>query len=83
MLENYTDDTKKGIILELEYPGELHDLHNDYPAAPEKIIINNDMISDYCKELKEKNISGKFKKLVPSLMDKEKYVLHYKICNYI
>ena len=32
ILENYTDDSKKGVILEvdLEYPEELHDLHNNY-----------------------------------------------------
>ena len=37
ILENYTDDTIKGVILEvdLEYPKELHHLHNDYPLAPE------------------------------------------------
>lgn len=30
-----TYDRKKGMILEvdLEYPSELHDLHNDYPVA--------------------------------------------------
>ena len=40
ILQNYTTDSKKGIILEvdLEYPEELHDLHNDYPTAPEKNI---------------------------------------------
>ena len=34
----YKTDGKKGLILEvdLEYPRELHDLHNDYPVAPEK-----------------------------------------------
>ena len=82
ILENYTNDTRKGVVLEvdLEYPEELHDLHNDYPLAPEKILITDDMLSKYCKDLKEKeNISsGRVHKLVPNLRNKEKYVLHYR-----
>ena len=80
ILENYTDETKKGVILEvdLEYPKELHHLHHDYPLAPEKILITDDMLSPYCKGLKDSgNISsGRVHKLVPNLMNKEKYVLH-------
>ena len=26
--------------VDLEYPKELHDLHNDYPLAPEQIVVN-------------------------------------------
>ena len=39
-----------GYILEvdLKYPKELHELHNDYPLAPEKRIVTNDMLSKYC-----------------------------------
>ena len=38
-----------GYILEvdLEYPDELHVLHNDYPLAREKLSIPYDMLSDY------------------------------------
>ena len=36
------------------------------------------MLSDCCKVLKENNISSGKVKTVPNLMDKEKYVLHYK-----
>ena len=37
-LGKYKTNGKKGLILEvdLEYPQELHYLHNDYPVAPEK-----------------------------------------------
>ena len=42
-LEEITSDGDLGYILEvdLEYPNELHDLHNDYPLAPETMEINN------------------------------------------
>ena len=38
-----------GYILEvdLEYPHELHVLHNNYPLAPEKLAIPHDMFPDY------------------------------------
>ena len=37
-----------GYILEvdLERPKELHDLHNDYPMAPEVMNVKADMLSD-------------------------------------
>ena len=81
-LGTYTDDSKKGLILEvdLEYPTELHNSHNDYPLGPEKVKVTNEMLSDYCKKIKKKfNISsGLVHKLIPTLNDKQKYVLHYK-----
>ena len=35
-------DGDTGYILEVDfnYPTELHDLHNSYPLAPEKLIVN-------------------------------------------
>ena len=81
-LSKYVEDSDKGLILEvdLEYPKELHDLHNDYPCAPEKVKVTKDMLSDYCKEIAKKhNIStGLVYKLIPTLSDKSKYVLHYR-----
>ena len=81
-LGKYTENSKKGLILEvdLEYPQELHDLHNDYPLGPEKAKVAKDMLSDYCKKIADKfNISsGLVHKLIPTLNDKEKYILHYR-----
>ena len=64
--------------VDLEYPEELHDLHNDYPCAPEKIKVTDDMLSDYCREIKNKFkiSSGNVNKLIPTLNDKKNYVLH-------
>jgi hypothetical protein len=38
-ITDVADDNEQGYILEvdLQYPSELHDLHNDYPLAPEKL----------------------------------------------
>ena len=77
----YKADGKKELILEvdLEYPQELHDIHNDYPVAPEKVKVSNNMLSAYCKKIAEKyNISiGLVSKLIRTLRDKKEYVLHY------
>ena len=51
-LAKYKEDSEKGLILEvdLEYPKELHDIHNDYPLGPEKIKVTKGMLSDYCQK---------------------------------
>ena len=36
--------------VDLEYPDELHELHNDYPLAPEKLAVSSNMLSKYCKK---------------------------------
>ena len=68
------------VEVDLEYPKELHNLHNDYPLAPEQLRVNKDILSNYCKQIAEKyNIStGLVTKLIPTLNKKEKYVLHYR-----
>ena len=81
-LGRYKTGGKKGLILEvdLEYPQELHNSHNDYSVAPEKVKVSKCMLLGYCKKITEKyKISiGQVNKLIPTLNNKEKYVLHYR-----
>ena len=66
--------------VDLKYPDELHELHNDYPIAPEKIAVSSDMLSNYCKKIADKyEIKvGDVKKLIPNLGNKTNYVVHYR-----
>ena len=81
-LAQYNENSNKGLLIEVDlgYPKELHDLHNDYPLAAERVRVNNNMLSKYCKRIAAKyNIStGLVGKLIPTLSNKEKYVLHYR-----
>jgi len=76
------DDSEVGYILEvsLDYPSQLHDLHSEYPLAPETLTVDNDMLSPYTTELKTRlHLKGKpVPKLVPNLYNKSKYVIHYR-----
>ena len=48
-LNKYTSNSSEGCLLEvdLQYPKELHELHKDYPLAPDKIEIKREMLSEY------------------------------------
>ena len=72
--------TRYVLEVDLEYPDELHVLHNDYPLAPEKLAIPYDMLSDYCKKIADEyEIKvGDVKKLIPNLGNKTNYVVHYR-----
>ena len=49
-------DGDTGYVLEvdLEYPRGLHDAHNTYPLAPEKMVIDDEMLSPFARGLKVK-----------------------------
>ena len=78
----YTSNSSKGCVLEvdLEYSKELWELHNDYPLAPDKIEIKEEVLCEY--QLKITNLYnipiGNVKKLVPNFFHKEEHVLHYE-----
>ena len=75
-------ESKIGCVLEvdLECPDELHALHNDYPLAPEKFPVSNDMLANYYKNPAEKyEIKvGNVKKLVSNLGNKTNYELGFR-----
>ena len=76
------------VEVDLHYPKELHDLHNDLPFCSESKIIKNEMLSKYQYDLKKKYYSKTLKngtiivnnsdvsKLLCTLHDKRNYVIH-------
>ena len=62
------------------FSNKLHELHNDYPLAPEKLAVSSDMLSKYCKKIADKyEIKvDDVKKLIPNLGSKTNYVVNYR-----
>ena len=64
----------------MAYPANIHDAHNQYPLAPERVNIKAHMVSDKQVELFTHyriQRGGNNVKLVPNLMEKKKYLVHY------
>ena len=81
---NISTKDEIGYILEvdLEYPEELHDLHSDFPLAPEKCKIENKDLSAYQKDLLEYLKTYGYRrapveKLLTTFNSREKYILHF------
>ena len=55
-------------------------MFNDYPLAPEKNDIQKEWLSNYCLEIANKHnaTTATVKKLVPNLMNRNNYVIHYR-----
>ena len=66
--------------VDLEYSNQLHELHNDYPLAPEKLAVSSDMLSKYCKKIADKYEIKvvDVKTLIPNLGNKTNYVVYYR-----
>ena len=65
--------------VDLEYPDHLHDLHDDYPLAPESFEVLTSMLSDKHLSLRRKyyGASNQYsRKLVCSLLSRKKYVVY-------
>lgn len=61
-----SDEADTGYVLEVdvEYPEDLHDLHSDLP-----FLVEN---------MKPPTSKTKYKKLIPNLFNKSRYVVHYR-----
>ena len=81
-VNSISEKSEIGYFLEvyLEYPDKLHELHNNYPLAPEKLGVSSDMQSKYRKKIADKYEIKvvDIKNLIPNLGNKTKYVLHYR-----
>jgi len=74
-------DAPVGYIVEcdLEYPEHLHDLHNDYPLAPEHMTVSQSLLSPFVANLIESTRPWiPTEKLIPNFYDKIKYCVHYR-----
>ena len=72
------DKGKIGYLFSVDiyYPDHLHDLHNNYPLAPENKTIKKDKLSEWQQiDYKE----SKIEKLVTSFEDKKDYVVNYRL----
>lgn len=66
---NLSQESQIGYVFEvdLEYPQQLHDSHSDYPFCPENGIVPG---------------TRKDRKLLLTLFDKTKYVIHYRMLQF-
>jgi len=86
------DDNRIGFFVEvdLQYPRELHEKFKEFPPCPESLTPDIRWFSKYQREvgiknkvLKENETYNGSDKLIPHLMEHEKYVIHYRNLKFI
>jgi len=78
-LTTVADDSPTGYIVEcdLEYPEKLHELHSDYPLAPDHLKPTSEMLSPFARNLRGDGWKSA-EKLITNLRNKTNYVTHYR-----
>ena len=78
-INQLANNAEDGYIVEVDllYTELLHSQHNDYPLAPERLNIDETMLSNFKQKFPthQKKVSTK---LTPNLRNKENYVDHYR-----
>ena len=80
-IKQLSDTAPEGCMLEvdLEYPAELHDRHDQYPLAPEHLEVDESMLSEDQRQMVlDFDVKTGGSKLCLTLFDKYKYKLHYR-----
>ena len=80
------DMNKRGMFLEvdLDYPKETHNLHKDFPLAPERYNVTSNELSPINQFLYDKMKNGNQQseyceeKLIPTFHKRKRYILHIK-----
>ena len=85
-LSQYTINSSKECVLavDLEYPRELQELHNDYSLAPDRTRIKREMLPEYQLKIADLyNIPiGNDKKLVLNFLIKKSMCFIMKTSNF-
>ena len=80
------DINNRGMFLEvdLDYPEETHNLHKDFPLAPERYNVTSNELSPINQFLYNKMKNGNQQstyceeKLIPTFHKRKRYILHIK-----
>ena len=81
---SHDSTAERGYFLEvdLEYPDEIHNRHNQYPFCPQRISITKAQLSEQQVELRRHyNMphSDVYSKLICNLYQKDHYVIHSRM----
>ena len=77
-LGELSDDAEDGYIseMDLHYPNQLNDHHDDYQLTPDSLVIDHSMYPPTKQVIFPEYAPQR--KLTPDLQDKVKYVVHYR-----